>query len=74
MTAGFFYKTRAYMVTFMAESAHVITDDELVAGIRLLAMESMYAEVVGVIETASVPGVLDTMPPNFFRDSRRILA
>lgn len=61
MITGFFYETRAYTVALMTGPAHVIANDELFAGIRFLAMESMYAEVVGIIETASVPGVLNTM-------------
>lgn len=74
LPAGFPFKTRADIVTSMAGAAKGVTDDEFTAGIDLLAVVTVNAEVIGVIKTAPVPGVSNAVFPNLFGDGGRIFA
>ena len=56
------FKSRTDAITFVTEPACSIADDQLVTGVLLLATISMDAEVIGVIETPSVPGVDPSVP------------
>jgi hypothetical protein len=70
---GFFYKTRADTVAFVAGSAHGITDNQFVAGVCLFATKSVNAKVIRIIEAATIPSVQNPVEPNFLGDGGRIL-
>ena len=69
LLAGFSFKAGADVVASMAGTAKGITDDELVASVGLLTTEAMETKVVGIVKTAPVPSVYNTMLPNLFGDS-----
>ncbi len=74
MTAFLALKPFAYVVTDMAGAAVSIAEDELAAGVRLFAVETVDTKVVGVGEAASVPCIGGPVFPDIVRDSGRILA
>ena len=74
LLAGLSFKARADVVASTAGTAKGITDDELVASVGLLTTEAMDTKVVGIVKTAPVPCVYNTMLPNLFGDSGRIFA
>jgi len=72
--ACFPLKVFAYVVTDMTGTTVSITENKLVAGVRLFAAETVDTEVVGIVEAAAVPGIGNPVFPDFVRDSGRILA
>jgi hypothetical protein len=58
----------------MAGTAHGITNNDFFTGIGFPAVESMNTKVIGIIETALVPGVLCTVQSNFLRNGSGIFA
>ncbi len=71
---AFRLKARTDLVALVAGTAGRITDDQLVAGVFLLAPETMDAEVVRVVKTAPIPGVDLSVATDLLRDRGRILA
>lgn len=74
LPAGFPFKPRADIVAPMAGTAKSIADNKLVAGVGLFTMVAMDTEVVGIVKTAPVPCVYNTMFPNLFGDGGGIFA
>lgn len=74
MTAFLALKPFAYVVTDMAGAAVSIAEDELVAGVRLFAVETVDTKVVGVGEAAPVPCIGGPVFPDFVRDCGGVLA
>lgn len=72
--AMFRFKTAANAITFMTGFAFDITDEQFAAGIGLLIIKTVDTEVIGIIETAAIPGIDTAMFPEFFRDGGRIFA
>jgi hypothetical protein len=70
---GFFYKTRADTVAFVAGSAHGITNDEFVTGVCLFTTKSVYTKVIRTIEATTIPSVQYPVETNFLGDGCGIL-
>ena len=64
----------AGLITEMAVSAEVVTDDELTADVGSFAGKAFGTEVVRIIERSYVPGIKGTMELHFFGDGGGILA
>ncbi len=74
MTAFLAFKTFAYVVADMAGTAVSTAEDEFAAGVRLSAVETVDAKVVGVGEAAPVPCIGSPVFPDLVRDCGGILA
>ncbi len=74
LPAVFTFKTAAHIVALMAGSAHVVTDENFIACVGLFTMESVDAEVVWVVKTATVPCIDGSMTPYLLGNGGRILA
>lgn len=65
---SFLYKAGTYAVTLVAGTAVVVANEKLIAGIGRFTPKSVDTEVVGIIETASVPGINHAIAFDFLRD------
>jgi hypothetical protein len=57
----------------MTGSAYRITENKLLTGIRLAASKPVNAKVVGIIETAPIPRICDSVFKHLIRNGRWIL-
>ena len=72
--AALFFKVSAGLVAGRAGCAFDSAQDNLSAGISLLAVIAVNTEVFGVIESPFVIPIRETVSSDFFRDCGRILA
>ena len=70
---AFPYKVRTGLVTGGAGSTFYITEDELTAYVRFLAVIAVDTEVMGIIESAFVIPVAETVGSDLLGDGSRIL-
>lgn len=71
--AAFFFKVFAGLVTGRAGSTFHPAEDDLATGVGLLTVITVDTEVMGIVESAFVVPVGESVCLNFFRDSGRIL-
>ena len=62
--AAFTLEVLTYLIAFMTAAALAVTDEELIAYIGLSAVETLHAEVLGIIEGTLVPSIHRTMQPD----------
>ena len=72
--AALFFKVSAGLVAGRAGCAFDSAQDNLSAGISLLAVIAVNTEVFGVIESPFVIPIRETVSSDFFRDCGRVLA
>ena len=72
--AALFFKVSAGLVAGRTGCAFDSAEDNLSAGVRLLTVKAVNAEVFGIIEGAFVIPVRKAVGPNFFRDRSGIFA
>lgn len=74
MGTVFPFEARTDVVASVTGAAESIADDHLTAGIGLFAMVAVDTEVIGVNKAASVPGINNSVFPDFLGDRGRIFA